>query len=132
ITTLPNQSKPASWPCGAVYPQREAKNVPISLLDVPLAGVRAPRLIKAAGRLRVEAQITSNGLGRERRYERIPVTRLRPNMIDPELAKMKIEGHRPAGVATSFKPKLAKLYLISTGNRRLHGSKPPGWWRAHK
>lgn len=84
------------------------RDATVSLLDVSLGGVKGPRLIKEGGRLRVVARLGGNGLHRQRRYERIPVTRLGGTRIDPQLAAREIKGYRPAGVLTTFTPKLAK------------------------
>src|SRR5918995_5166414 len=78
----------------------------VSLLDVSLAGVRAPRVVRRDGRLRLIAQVAGDGLRRERRYDRIPVTALRPRLVDPRFAMQDITGHRPTGVPTTFIPRL--------------------------
>jgi hypothetical protein len=57
--------------------------------------VKGTQVIQEDGRLRVLAEVGSNGLHRQRRHERIPAIRLRPNDIDPRLARQEITGHRP-------------------------------------
>ncbi len=84
------------------------KGATVSLLDVSLSGVKGTRVIQEAGRLRVLAEIGGAGLDRGRRYEQIPVIRLRAKEIDPHLAAREIKGYRPAGVPTTFTPKLAQ------------------------
>ena len=79
-----------------------------SLLDVSLDGVRSPKLVRKDGRLQVVASIDGNGIRPERRYERIPVTRLDPKKLDPKLFAREIPGHRPAGLPTTFAPRLSK------------------------
>jgi hypothetical protein len=80
----------------------------MSLLDISLDGVRGPRLVRKDGRLRVVASLDGRGLRPQRRYERIPVTRLNARQIDPQLAAQEIRGYRPPGVPTTFTPKLGK------------------------
>jgi V8-like Glu-specific endopeptidase len=80
----------------------------VSLLDISLDGVRGPRLIREGGRLRVVASLDGNGLRPQRRYERIPVTRVNAKQIDPQSATRQIKGYRPPGVPTTFTPKLSK------------------------
>jgi V8-like Glu-specific endopeptidase len=84
------------------------KSATLSLLDVSLDGVKGPRLIKKDKRLRLVATLDGNGLHRQRRYERIPVTSLSAKKIDPQLAAKEIMGYRPAGLPTNFTPKQAK------------------------
>lgn len=86
----------------------EPKGASVSLLDVSLKGVTGTRVIQEAGRLRVLAELGENGLHRQRRYDRVPVIRLSAKEIDPKLAAREIQGFRPAGVPTTFTPKLAK------------------------
>lgn len=84
------------------------ENEKVSVLDVSLEDVKSTHVIQEAGRLRVLAEVGVNGLGRERRYEQIPVTRLTADDIDRELISKEIEGYRPAGVPTAFTPGKAK------------------------
>jgi V8-like Glu-specific endopeptidase len=86
----------------------KSKRATTSLLDLSLDGMRGPRLVRKDGRLRLIASVDGNGIRPERRYERIPVTRLGPGKISPELLRQEIRGHRPSGMATTFLPKLAK------------------------
>lgn len=58
--------------------------------------------------MRVLAELSENGLHRQRRYDRVPVIRLSAQEIDPALAAREIQGFRPAGVPTTFTPKKAK------------------------
>jgi V8-like Glu-specific endopeptidase len=84
------------------------QDVSVSLLDVSLAGMRGSRVIQEGGRLRVVAQLGESGLSRQRRFERIPTIRLRARDFDSRLARQDLVGHRPEGLATRFKPQLAK------------------------
>ena len=79
-----------------------------ALLDISLDGVRTPRLTRKDGRLRVVASVDGHGIRPERRYERVPVTRLRAKDLDAQLLSREIHGYRPSGVATTFTPKLSK------------------------
>lgn len=85
-----------------------ARGAEISLLDVSAEGVREPRLIREGGRLRVVARVGPGGLARRRRYELVPVTRLKAREIDPQFVTRGIDGQRPAGERTVFMPKRAK------------------------
>jgi V8-like Glu-specific endopeptidase len=84
------------------------KGATLSLFDRSLEGVKTPRLVREGGRLRVVAKVSGNGLHRQRRYERIPVTSLAKKNIDPQFVAREIDGYRPAGTPTIFIPKLAK------------------------
>ena len=84
------------------------KRATASLLDLSLEGVRNPRLVRKDGRLSLVASIDGNGIRPERRYERIPVTRLNARKLDPKLFAQEIHGYRPSGIATTFTPKLHK------------------------
>jgi V8-like Glu-specific endopeptidase len=86
----------------------EPEQATVSLLDISLKNVSATQVIQEDGRLRVTAQLNSSGLQRERQYERIPVIRLSAKDIDPRKVARSIEGFRPAGVPTNFKPKRAR------------------------
>ena len=59
-----------------------AKSAVLPLLDISLEGVRAPKLIRKDGRLRVVATVDAKGLRPQRRFERIPTTALNPKSID--------------------------------------------------
>ncbi len=86
----------------------KAERAALSVLDVSLKGVEGTRVIQEAGRLRVIAEVGVKGFRPERRYDRIPVTRLRSRDIDRKLATQEIKGQRPTGVPTAFMPKRAK------------------------
>lgn len=86
----------------------KAKKATVTILDVSLKGVSGSRVIQEDGRMRVEAELGSNGLRRERRYEQIPVIRLGKKDIDPKLAARPINGYLPTGAPTTFTPKQAK------------------------
>ena len=86
----------------------EPESATVTLLDVSLKGVTDQRIVTEGDRLRVSAAVGVDGLDRRRRYERIPVTRLSAKDIDPKLARLEIEGFRPAGVPTNFTPDLAR------------------------
>ena len=86
----------------------EPESAAVTLLDVSLKGVTDQRIVTEGDRLRVSAAVGVDGLDRRRRYERIPVTRLSAKDIDPKLARLEIEGFRPAGVPTNFTPDLAR------------------------
>ena len=58
--------------------------------------------------MRVVASVDGNGIRPERRYQRIPVTRLKAKNLDPQLLAQEICGYRPSGIATTFAPKLSK------------------------
>jgi hypothetical protein len=79
----------------------------VSLLDIPLKTVGKYSLSAEGGRLRVAAEVGVNGLDR-RRGERIPVTGLRAQDVDPRLAAQQLEGHRPVGVPATFTTKWAR------------------------
>ena len=68
------------------------KRMIASFLDIALDGVRAPRLVRKGGRLSVVASIDGNGIRPERRYERIPVTRLNARTLSPKLFAEEIHG----------------------------------------
>ena len=84
------------------------KGAEVSLLDVSAEGLREPRLIRQGGRLRVMAKVGPGGLSPRRRYELVPVTRMKAKDIDPRFVTRGIDGHRPAGQRTLFTPKRAK------------------------
>jgi V8-like Glu-specific endopeptidase len=92
----------------AIRADGKPKRATASLLDISLDGVRDPRLVRKDGRLRVVASVDGNGIRPERRYQRIPVTRLKAKNLDPQLLAQEIRGHRPLGIATTFAPKLSK------------------------
>ena len=89
-------------------PEDKPEDATITLLDVPLRGVRGTRVIHEEGRLRVVATVDGRGLRRRRRHETIPVIGLSAKDIDRELVSREINGHRPAGVPTTFKPRSAR------------------------
>jgi V8-like Glu-specific endopeptidase len=86
----------------------EPPEISLPILDVSLKDVRGTRVRQEGGRLRVEADLTSAGLDRRRRYERIPAIGLDARDISRSLARQEIKGHRPAGVPTAFIPKRAR------------------------
>jgi V8-like Glu-specific endopeptidase len=86
----------------------KAKSAAVPLLDISLEGVKAPKLIRKDGRLRVVATLDADGISSRRRYQRIPTTALNPKTLDPALLVREIPGHRPPGVATTFLPKLGE------------------------
>ena len=92
----------------AIRPDGKPKRADASLLDVSLDGIRNPHLVRRDGRLRVVASVDGLGIRPERRYERVPVTRLRAKDVDPQFFTREIHGYRPSGVATTFAPKLSK------------------------
>ena len=92
----------------AIRADGKPKRATASLLDISLDGVRDPRLVRKDGRLRVVASVDGNGIRPERRYQRIPVTRLKAKNLDPQLLAQEIRGYRPSGIATTFAPKLSK------------------------
>src|SRR5262245_54445418 len=92
----------------SIRPKGKPKRATTSLLDVSLDGVRQPRLVMKEGRLSVVASIDGKGIRQERRYERIPTTRLKLKTLDPNLSTRELQGFRPSGVATTFVPKLGK------------------------
>jgi len=86
----------------------KAKSATLPLLDISVEGLKAPRLIRKDGRLRVVATLDAKGLRPQRRFERIPTTALNPKTIDPKLLKQELPGYRPPGMPTTFLPKLGK------------------------
>ena len=84
------------------------ENATLSILDVSLKGVAGTQVIQESGRLRVMAEVGVNGFRRERRFDQVPVTRLRARDIDRKLVTRAIKGQRPTGVPTAFTPKRAK------------------------
>jgi V8-like Glu-specific endopeptidase len=80
----------------------------LPVLDISLKNVTGTRVVQEGGRLRVVAEIGVSGFRRERRYERIPVTRLSSEDLDSGLARQEVEGHCPPGVPTAFIPRRAK------------------------
>ena len=92
----------------AIRADGKPKRADAALLDISLDGVRNPRLTRKDGRLRVVASVDGHGIRPERRYERVPVTRLRAKDLDAQLLSREIHGYRPSGVATTFTPKLSK------------------------
>jgi V8-like Glu-specific endopeptidase len=86
----------------------EPQSATIPLLDISLKNVSGTQVIQEDGRLRVVAQLNRDGLQRQRRYERIPAIRLTDKDIDPSKLARDIEGFRPDGVPTNFKPKRAR------------------------
>jgi hypothetical protein len=110
--TTPQTTKPITHRALAKRSRLKAegrlKSAAVSLLDISLDGVKRPRLTRGGGRLRVVANVSGNGLQRERRYEHIPVTALSRSKIDPDVAARELNGYRPTGVPTVFIPKLAK------------------------
>ena len=105
-------SKPIEHRTLAKRPRVPAKGKPkdatVSLLDISLDGVKGSRIIQEHGRLRVLAEVSGDGLRRQRQYDPIPVIRLSPKQINRRLAARPILGYRPAGVPTTFIPKFAK------------------------
>lgn len=102
-------------------------------LDISLNGVKGSRIIQEHGLLRVLAEVSGDGLRRQRQYDQIPVIRLSPKKIDRRWATRPILGYRPAGVPTTFVPKFAKpthpLRLqrkrrLSAGDRSSSGQRP--------
>ena len=84
------------------------KSATLQLLDISLKGVRAPKVIRKDGRLRVIATVDADGLHTTRRFDRIPTTGLDPRRFDPKYRVHEIPGHRPPGVPTAFLPKAGK------------------------
>ncbi|TWD81285.1 hypothetical protein FB561_2396 [Kribbella amoyensis] len=78
------------------------------LLDVSLKNLDDFTVSSAGGRLRVEATVDARGLDRHRRYDTIPVTRLRKKDLDPELGTKELDGLVPGGVPTAFLPRRAR------------------------
>ncbi len=91
----------------ALRAKGKARAATVPLWEVALRGIKSPRMSKADGKLRVVADVGVNGLDR-RRPATIPTIRLDPKKIDPELIDRDIPGFRPAGVPTTFTPKLAE------------------------
>jgi V8-like Glu-specific endopeptidase len=85
-----------------------ARRAEVTLLDVSAEGLRQPRLVRREGRLRVVASVSPDGLERRRRYELVPVTRVKARDVDPRFLREGVDGHRPAGQRTVFMPKRAK------------------------
>jgi hypothetical protein len=104
--------KPVEHPALAKRRRMRATGVPgktaLPVLDVSLKNVTGTRVVQEGGRLRVVAEIGVKGFRRERRYERIPVTRLSSEDLDSGLARQEVEGHCPPGVPTAFIPRRAK------------------------
>ena len=90
----------------------KAKSATLPLLDISVEGLKAPRLIRKDGRLRVVATLDAKGLRPQRRFERIPTTALNPKTIDPKLLKQELPGYRPPGMPTTFLPKLGKPTML--------------------
>jgi V8-like Glu-specific endopeptidase len=92
----------------SVQAEGKAKEATVPLLDVSLAGVTGTRVIQEGGRLRVVADVSANGLRRQRRYEQIPTIGLSEKDVSPRLARQEIKGFLPAGVPTVFKPRRSR------------------------
>jgi V8-like Glu-specific endopeptidase len=86
----------------------KTKPAALPLLDIDLDGVRAPRLMKKDGRLRVVATVDAKGLRLQRRFDRIPTTALNPSTIGRKSAALELAGYRPPGLPTTFLPRLGK------------------------
>lgn len=86
----------------------EQRGATIPLLDIPLDGLRDPRLVMEDGHLRVVAEVGLDGMSRRRRHDRIPTTRLSARDMDLRSLPKMLDGHRPAGAGTNFVPKLAQ------------------------
>ena len=78
----------------AIRADGKPKRADAALLDISLDGVRNPRLTRKDGRLRVVASVDGHGIRPERRYERVPVTRLRAKDLDAQLLSREIHGYR--------------------------------------
>lgn len=80
----------------------------LPIVDISLEGVKGMHVIQEEERLRVVATLDATRRRRRRRYERIPAIRLSEEHVDRRLLSREIQGFRPAGVPTTFKPELAR------------------------
>ena len=107
--TIPNPIRHSALEKRRRVPAKgKPEDISLPILDLSLLGVKGTRVLQEDGRLRVEADLTGEGLRRKRRYEEIPTIGLAPEDISYTIARREIKGHLPAGVPTAFIPKRAR------------------------
>ena len=74
----------------------------VTLLDVPLDDGIEPKVLRENGRLRVVADIGAGGLDVARPFPAVKSTRITSTDLEGHASTDGVDGHRPAGSATSF------------------------------
>jgi hypothetical protein len=102
-------SKPIQHRAFAKRPRLPATGKPKdSALDISLNGVKGSRIIQEHGLLRVLAEVSGDGLRRQRQYDQIPVIRLSPKKNRPEVGHATDSGIPPRRCSDDLRPQVCE------------------------